>query len=467
MTTDTHAPAPSARPLVTGFRGEVVVPGDPSYDDARRVWNHAIDRYPSLVLRCHDTDDVRAAVAHARARGLVVAVRAGGHSMAGLGVCDDGVVVDLSPMRGIVVDAGRRVATVEPGVIWRELDAATQEHGLAVPGGEVSDTGVAGLTLGGGIGWLGRKHGLACDNLRAVTMVTADGRVVRASASQHPELFWGVRGAGANFGIVTSLELDLHPVGPVLWGGEVIHPGARDVEALRALVDLAGQVPDEARLMAALVTAPDAPFVPPEAVGTPVCVLAGAHCGPVEQGRAALAPLSDSGPVVDLLRELTYVELQQTVDQTLPPARRAYVKSDFLGPLDDAALAVLADWHHRASSPYCQLLLHQLGGALDREPEGGTAYPARGAAWMVTAIAIWLDPAEAPEPHVAWARGAWEAMRPWSVGTYVNHLGDEGADRVREAYGTSYERLVALKEEWDGDNVFRLNQNLAPRPRLG
>ena len=308
---------------------------------------------------------------------------------------------------------------------------------------------------------------MTIDNLVGCDIVTADGRLLRASADSTPSCSGRSGAAAGTSAIVTSLELDLHPVGPVLWGGEVIHPGARDVEALRALVDLAGQVPDEARLMAALVTAPDAPFVPPEAVGTPVCVLASTHCGPVEQGRAALAPLSDSGPVVDLLRELTYVELQQRVDQTLPPARRAYVKSDFLGPLDDAALAVLANWHHRASSPYCQLLLHQLGGALDREPEGGTAYPARGAAWMVTAIAIWLDPAEAPEPHVAWARGAWEAMRPWSVGTYVNHLGDEGADRVREAYGTSYERLVALKEEWDGDNVFRLNQNLAPRPRLG
>lgn len=448
---------------LAGFRGEVLQPNTTAYDAARRVWNHAIDRYPSVILRCTSTADVQAAVTHAQQAGLVIAVRAGGHSMAGLSVCDDGAVIDLTAMKDIQVDPIRRTATVQPGVIWRELDAATQARGLAVPGGEVSDTGVAGLTLGGGIGWLGRKYGLSCDNLRAVTLVTASGAIVRATHVENPELFWGIRGAGANFGVVTELEFDLHPVGPTLFGGELVHPGFRDYAALRVMVDRAAGMPDEVRLMAALVTAPDAPFVPLEAQGRPVCVLAGAHCGDVEDGRAALEPLRDFGPpVVDTMREITYIELQQSVDQMIPPARSAYVKSDFLGPLDDEALHVLARHHAEATSPHCQILLHQMGGAFAHEPVGGTAFPNRDAVWMLTVAAIWRDPAEPAEQHIAWARSLWQEMRPWSTGTYVNHLGDEGAARVVEAYGASYPRLVALKQQWDPDNVFRLNQNVVP-----
>lgn len=448
-----------------GFRGEVITPGSEEYDAARRVWNHDIDRYPSVVLRCTGTDDVVAAVSFARDAGLVLAVRSGGHSMAGLSTCDDGVVVDLSPLKAITVDPVRRTVTVQAGAVWRELDAATQQHGLAVPGGEVSDTGVAGLTLGGGIGWLGRKHGLSCDNLLSVTLVTASGDVVTASETENPELFWGVRGAGANFGIVTEFEFSLHPVGPELYGGDVIHPGFKDVAALRFLLAHAADVPDGTRLMAALVTAPEAPFVPPEARGRPVCVLGAAHLGDVEEGRRVLAPLRSFGPpVVDTLRSMTYVELQQVVDRTIPPAPRTYAKSEFLGALDDAALEVLAEHHARATSPYHQILLHQMGGGFRREPPAGTAYPNRDAEWMLTVVGIWLDPDEAPEPHVEWVRSLWRAMRPWSVGTYVNHLGDEGERRVREAYGPAYERLTALKRTWDPGNLFRMNQNIAPGP---
>jgi FAD binding domain/Berberine and berberine like len=449
-----------------GFQGDVITPASAGYDAARRVWNHAIDRYPAAILRCTCTEDVRLGLALAREHGLVVAVRGGGHSMAGLSTCDDGLVIDLSPMTAITVDPVRRTALAEPGLLWRDFDRATQEHGLAVPGGEVSDTGIAGLTLGGGIGWLGRKHGLSCDNLRAVTMVTAAGDVVRASHEENSELFWGMRGAGANFGIVTSLEYDLHPVGP-LYGGELIHPGFRGVDALRSMVDLAPTMPDEVRLMAALVTAPHAPFVPAEAQGKPVCVLAAAHCGPVDEGERVLAPLREFGPpVVDTMRPQPYVELQQSVDKMIPPGRNAYVKSDFLGRLDDQTLQVLAEHHARATSPYCQILLHQMGGAIARVPADATAFVNRDAEWMMTVIAIWLDPDEQQEPHVAWARGLWEAMRPWATGTYVNHLGDEGEQRVREAYGSSYTRLVALKEAWDPQDVFRLNQHIAPRTRI-
>jgi FAD/FMN-containing dehydrogenase len=458
----------SPHPVVAaGFRGQVVLPGSEDYDAARRVWNHSVDRYPAVILRCGSTDDVRTAVTFARDERLPIAVCAGGHSMAGLGVVDDGVVVDLTAMKGIEVDPESRSARVQPGVLWQELDAATQEHGLAVPGGEISDTGVAGLTLGGGIGWLSRKHGLACDNLRSVELVTATGEVVHASEAENADLFWAMRGAGANFGVVTELELGLHPVGPQLYGGELIHPGFRDQEALRTIVDLAPTMPEEVRLMAALVTAPEAPFVPPEAQGQPVCVLISAHCGDAAEGERVLAPLREFGPpVVDMMRPLTYVELQQAADPMIPPGRRAYVKSDFLGSLDDAALEVLTQHHLTATSASSQILLHQLGGAMNRAPEAGTAYPTRSAEWMFTAIALWTDPDESPDPHVAWARGLWDAMRPWSTGTYVNHLGDEGEGRVREAYGDSYDRLVSLKQEWDPDNVFRLNQNIVPAARV-
>ncbi len=448
---------------VAGFGGQILHPNTTAYDEARRVWNHNIDRYPSVILRCTSTADVQAAVTHARQAGLVIAVRAGGHSMAGLSVCDDGAVIDLTPMKDIQVDPVRRTATVQPGVIWRELDAATQMHGLAVPGGEISDTGVAGLTLGGGIGWLGRKHGLSCDNLLAVTLITASAEIVRASNEDNADLFWGIRGAGANFGIITELEFDLHPVGPTLFGGELIHPGFRDHAALRFLTAQASEMPDEVRLMAALVTAPAAPFVPPEAQGQPICVFAAAHCGTVEDGRTALERLRAFGPpVLDTLRELSYVELQQSVDPMIPSGRSAYVKSDFLGPLDDEALQILGRHHAEATSPHCQILLHQMGGAFAREPAGGTAFPNRDASWMVTIAAIWTDPSETAAPHVEWARSLWRELRPWSTGTYVNHLGDEGAERVREAYGASYSRLVALKQQWDPENVLRLNQNIVP-----
>ncbi len=448
------------------FRGELITPDSEGYDAARRVWNHAIDRYPAAILRCASTEDVRFGLAMARDQGLVVAVRGGGHSMAGLSTCDDGLVLDLSPMTSITVDPVRRTAVAQPGLLWRDFDRATQEHGLAVPGGEISNTGIAGLTLGGGIGWLGRKHGLTCDNLRAVEVVTATGDVVRASAEENVELFWGIRGAGANFGIVISLEYDLHPLREV-YGGELIHPGFRDVEALKTMVDLAPSMPDEVRLMAALVTAPHAPFVPEEAQGKPVCVLAAAHCGDVEEGERVLAPLREFGPpAVDTMREQSYVELQQSVDKMIPPGRMAYVKSDFLGRLDDRALEVLAEHHARSTSPYCQILLHQMGGAIADVPSDATAFANRDAEWMLTAIAIWVDPTESKDPHVSWARELWQAMRPWAIGTYVNHLGDEGDQRVREAYGAAYPRLAALKEAWDPDDVFRLNQHISPKTRL-
>ena len=449
------------------FQGQVLTPDSEGYDAARLVWNRAIDRYPALIMRCTSTRDVQLALARAREAGLPVAVRGGGHSMAGLSTCDDGMVIDLSPMKAVTVDPVRRTAVAQPGLVWRELDRATQQHGLATPGGEVSDTGIAGLTLGGGIGWLSRGAGLACDNLRGVTLVTADGEVVRADAEENSDLFWAVRGAGANFGIVTELEYDLVPAGPIVYGGETIHPGFRDVDALRFLLDLAPTVPDRARVMAALVTAPPEPFVPVEAQGKPVCVLVGAHCGDLEEGREVLAPMRSFGPpVVDTMREMPYVELQATVDKTIPPGRRAYVKSDFLGPLDETALAVLAEHHARTTSPYNQILLHQMGGAIARVPADATAFPNRDAEWMVTIAGMWVDPDDSGDAHVAWARGLWEALRPWSHGTYVNHLGDEGEQRVREAYGDAYARLAALKQQWDPHNVFRLNQNIAPRPQV-
>ncbi|WP_084965997.1 FAD-binding oxidoreductase [Thermoactinospora rubra] len=449
--------------LADRLAGELVLPGDPGYDRARRVWNGAVDRYPAAIVRCRRTADVVAALRFARERGFLVAVRGGGHSIPGYSTCDDGIVLDLGPMKGVTVDPVRRVAVAEAGLTWGELDAATQRHGLAVTGGEVSDTGIAGLTLGGGIGWLKRVHGLTCDNLLAAELVTADGQVLHAGAEEHPELFWGLRGGGGNFGVVTRFTYRLHPVGP-LFAGAVMHPGDRAPQALRFVRDLAAAAPDELSLMAALVTAPPEPFVPPEMRGRPMVLLAGCHVGPVEDGERALAPLRRFGPPpVDLFGVMPYVELQRLADPMNVPGRPIYVKSEMLGPLDDAALEVAAARAAEPSSPYNQLLLHHMGGAVRRVPADATAFGHRDAEYLLTVAGAWEDPAGDPQPHVRWARDSWQALRPWSRGTYVNHLGEEGEDRVRQAYPAgTYDRLVALKRTYDPENVFRLNQNIRP-----
>jgi FAD/FMN-containing dehydrogenase len=448
--------------------GRVLTAESPGYDEVRQAWNGAVDRRPAVIVRCTGADDVVTGVRFARQNRLPIAVRGGGHSIPGLSVCDGGLMVDLAPMKRIEVDPDRRLATAEPGVVWAELDRATQDHGLAVTGGEVSDTGIAGLTLGGGFGWLKRTCGLTCDSLLEAEVVTADGRIVRASEQENPDLFWALRGGGGNFGVVTRFTYRLHEVGPILYGGAVVHPAERTADALRFLRDLAPQVPDEASLMAALVVAPPAPEFPAELHGRPVVVIGAAYHGGLAEGEQALRPVREfAPPAADMLGPIPYVALQQMVDEGVPRGLHYYVKSEWLGGLPDDVISGLAEHHLSRPSPMDQILIHQMGGAVSRVPRNATAFAYRDAAFVLTVNGCW-QPEEPREPHVAWARSTWEASLPGSLGgSYINHLdADEGEDRVRDAYGPEiYDRLAAVKTAWDPDNVFRHNHNILPRKR--
>ncbi|HVL83372.1 MAG TPA: FAD-binding oxidoreductase [Pseudonocardia sp.] len=465
MTTTAPAPVDAAE-LRARLAGPVLTTDTPGYDEVRRVWNGAIDRRPAVIARCTSAADVAEAIRFARRHRLPIAVRGGGHSIPGLSVCDDGLLVDLQLMKGIEVDPHARTATAEPGVVWAEMDRATQEHGLAVTGGEVSDTGIAGLTLGGGFGWLKRTCGLTCDNLLAAEMVTADGRVVRASAEENADLFWALRGGGGNFGVVTRFTYRLHEVGPILYGGAVVHPVDRAADALRFLRDLSPRVPHEVSLMAALVVAPPAPEFPAELQGRPVVVLGACYHGDLAEGERALAPVrAFAPPAVDLLGPIPYVALQQMIDAETPRGQHYYVKSEWLGGLPDGVVDRLVEHHLGRPSPRHQILVHQMGGAVAAAPRDATAFAYRDASFVLTVIGSW-QPGDEGGPHVAWVRSAWEASLPGSLGgAYVNHLdADEGEERVRDAYGpATYDRLVRVKTAWDPDNVFARNHNIRPR----
>ncbi len=449
----------------TGLRGQVITPSDAEYEAARRVWNGAIDRHPAFIVRCHDANEVVAAVNVASRHGLQLAVRGGGHSIPGLSVCDGGLVIDLAPMKGIRVDGN--LVHAGPGVLWRELDAAVEAHGRAVPGGEISHTGVGGLTLGGGVGWLSRRYGLTCDNLLGARVVFADGSVGEAD----DELLWGLRGGGGNFGIVTRFTFRLNPIPVPMFAGMVVHPIERAREGLRAMLDLAATAPDGIGLNAALITAPAAPFLPAELHGRKVIVLAGCHVGPPEEGAALLRPLREfARPAADLFRPMPYTALQSVVDDSVPHGLAAYLRSEWLRPLDGAGIDMLVRAAEAMTSPRSQTLLRIMGGAIARMPEDATAFRFRHAAAMVSLAALWPEPDDPGEAHAAWARDSWRALHPWSAGGgYVNHLGrDENAGRLREAYGPqTWDRLVVLKRRYDPQNLFALNQNIPPQDGIG
>lgn len=457
-------PAPRVDALRSAMTGDVLVPGDAAYDAVRRLWNGAHDRHPAVIARCTSTADVVAALRFAREQDLVIAVRGGGHSVPGLSSCDGGIMIDLQPMQGIRVDAAHRVAVAQPGMTWRGFDAATQEHGLATTGGEVSHTGIAGLTLGGGIGWLKRVHGLTCDNLLGAELVTAEGDVVRCDAAEEPDLFWALRGGGGNFGVVTELRYSLHPVGVCL-GGAVMHPLARAREVMMFARELSETVGDETSVAVVLSTAPPAPFVPEHLRGRPAVIVAAWHLGPVGDGERTLAGLRRLGPpAVDLLHPIPYCELQQLVDPSVPHGLHYHAKSEMLVGLTDEIVDAAIAQCESATSPLSQVLLHQLGGAVARVDPGATAYPHRAAGYMATIAAAWAPDDRTPDRHVRWARDAWTAMLGSSAGgAYVNHLGVEGDGRIRDAYGeAAYQRLARIKSRWDPDNTFRLNQNITP-----
>ncbi len=446
------------------FRGEVIQPGDAAYESARRVWNGAINRHPGLVARATGVADVRAAVQFARDRDLPLAVRGGGHNVAGTAVCDGGVVLDCSPMKGVRVDSADRTVRAQAGLLWGELDRETQVFGLATTGGIITHTGIAGLTLGGGIGWLMRKHGLAADNLLSADVVTAEGECLRASEREHADLFWGLRGGGSNFGVVTSFEYRLHPVGPIVLAGVILHPAARAREVLGFYRDYIASAPDELTTIAILRMAPPAPFLPASVHGQPVVVIGACYAGPVEEGERAVARLRRFGePLVDLIRPTPYLSHQALFDATAPHGLSYYWKSEYLPPLSDALIDTLVEHAWRVATPESYTIMFHLGGAVGREDPEKSAFEDRRAAHAMVIDSVWSEPVRAPA-CIAWTRNFWEAVRPFSTGrTYVNFLGEEGQDRVRAAYGAAkYERLRALKRTYDPTNFFRLNQNVAP-----
>jgi FAD/FMN-containing dehydrogenase len=453
--------------LRASVRGPVVTPEDGAYADLRRVWNAMIDRRPALIVRCTSAEDVAAAVRFARAEGLVLSVRGSGHNVAGLATGDGVVMIDLTLMKGIHVDAERRVARAEPGVTGAEFDAATQAHGLATTLGAVSHTGIAGLTLGGGLGWLMRKHGLSIDNLLSVEVVLADGRRVTASAAEHPDLFWALRGGGGNFGIATALTYRLHPVGPTLAGGMALYPWPAARDLLRFYRETMAAAPDELQSYLACLTAPPAPFLPEEQHGQPIVAIAACHAGPLEEGLRALEPFRTAAPpLIDLLGPTPYVQVQKLFDDALPVRGRAwYLKSSLLSALADGAVDALLEGANAFTSPHSILIAERLGGAVGRVGRLETACAHRDAAYGVEVIAGWVEPAEA-ERHIAWTRRTYDALQPYLTGHgYVNFTSDEGEPAVRASYPPEvYERLVEVKNRYDPQNVFRRNQNIKPAP---
>ena len=448
--------------LAAAFSGELLRPGDERYDAARRVWNAMIDRRPGLIARCTGVGDVVRAVDFARVNDLEIAVRGGGHSVAGNGVCDGGVMIDLSPMKGVRVDRSTRTARAQPGVTWGLFDRETNVFGLATTGGLVSTTGIAGLTLGGGVGWLARKHGITADNVISADVVTATGDVLTASKRENEELLWGLRGGGGNFGVVTSFEYRLHDVDQVL-AGAVFYPGG-DLEAvLRLFRDFVTDAPDELTVIAVVMTAPPFPFLPEHAHGELAVALAVCYAGDLAKGESVLRPLREFGePLADVVGPMAYPALQSMFDGAYPSGLNNYWKSNYLNELSDEAIAVVAEQARQMPPPTANFYFEHLGGAIAR---GGTdsAFGHRDARFDFSILTSWADPDRSNE-HIAWTRGFWEAMQPHAAqSVYVNNLGAEGEDRVRAAYAPEiYDRLVRLKDEYDPDNVFRLNQNIRP-----
>ncbi|NED97213.1 FAD-binding oxidoreductase [Phytoactinopolyspora alkaliphila] len=449
--------------LRSAFHGEVIGPDDESYEHHRRVWNGSIDRKPGLIARCADPTDVVNAVRFGRENSLLTAVRSGGHSFPGLSVCDDGLVIDLRPMDGIRVDPENRTVRAQAGVLLGELDQVTQQFGLAVPAGIVTHTGLAGLTLGGGIGWIMRKYGLTIDQLISVRMVTADGDTVTASAEENPDMFWGVRGGGGNFGIVTDFEFHLNPLGPQVMAGTVYWPVEQAVPVLRFYRDWIAGCPDELMTIVALRRAPATPAVPAELAGQRLIGIAGCYAGSVSEGQTALQALKSFGsPVLDFCAPKPYLEHQQSFDPSFRPGRWYYVRSCDVAELTDDVIDIIAEYGRRILSPITSLALWQLGGAVARVGEDETAFNGRGAGHSFN-INGNSETAEGFDHEREWARDFWTALKPYHTSVYVNFLMEEGESRIEQAYGPEkYRRLKTLKRTYDPTNFFRLNQNVRP-----
>jgi hypothetical protein len=449
--------------LSSSFAGELVTPGHPTYEERRRIWNGSIDRRPNLIARCVGVADVIDAVRCARRHGLLVAVRSGGHSYPGLSVCDSGMVIDLSEMKGIRVDPEARTASAQAGVLLGDVDRETQAFGLAVPAGIVTHTGLAGLTLGGGIGWLERKYGLTIDQLLSVDVVTAEGEFVRASEEGNADLFWGVRGGGGNFGIVTEFEFRLNPVGPTVLAGPIVWAMEDSPKVLRFYREWIKEVPDELTTIVTHRRVLPVPTIPEELHGKHVVVVGTCYAGPVEDGESVLKPLREFGsPLLDGCVPMPFTTHQAALDPSFPHDWWYYIRSCNLAELTDEVIDVLVDHGLRIASPVTVFSIFHLGGAVARVGEDETAFGGRDAGHTVNVIGITVS-RDGFEEEREWARGLWTALEPHQRNAYVNFLMEEGEERVRQAYGAEkYDRLQALKREYDPENVFRLNQNISP-----
>ena len=449
--------------LQDGFRGELLRPGDPDYEDARRVWNGSISRFPALIARCAGVADVITAVRFARETGLLVAVRGGGHSFPGLSVCDGGLLIDLSPMKGIRVDPEARTVTAQAGVLLGELDRETQAFGLAVPSGIVTHTGLSGLTLGGGINWVMRKYGLTIDQLLSVDLITADGEFVKASASENPDLFWGVRGGGGNFGIVTQFEFRLNPVGPIVLAGPIFWPMEESPNVLRFYREWIAEAPDELMTIVVHRKAPPLPFVPSELHGKLVVSVVCCYAGPVEDGEKAVKPLKAFGsPVLDLCVPKPFLAHQAMFDLSFQHGWWYYMRACDVAELTDEVIDITVDHSLRINSPLTAFPIWQRGGAAARVGEDETAFGGRSAGHTFNITAV-THSGEGFDQEREWVRNFWSALEPYHTSVYVNFLMEEGEERIRQAYGAEkYDRLKALKRRYDPDNFFRLNQNIGP-----
>lgn len=447
----------AATELSATFLGQVLRPGDAEYEDARKVHNGLIDRRPALIARCRGTADVVDAVNFARAHGLEVAVRGGGHNVAGRATVEGGLMIDLTPMKGVLVDPTRRLVRAQGGATWADLNRETQLHGLAVTGGVVSTTGIAGLTLGGGLGWLMSKYGLALDNLQSVEMVTADGQVIRTNAQEHPDLFWAVRGGGGNFGVATSFEYRLYPVGPAITGGLVAHPFERAREMLRFYRDFTASLPDEHTVFAGLIHAPDGS-------GAKLAAMVSCHGGPLADGEVAMRPLKEFGPpAMDALGTISYSQLNSMLDAAYPKGALNYWKSSFLSQLSDPAIDVMIENFARCPTPMGQLLLEHFHGAATRVGATDTAFPHRAEGYNFLVLGEWMAPTDT-DRCIAWAKQTYAAMEPFfAAARYVNYLGDdETGEPTAAAYGANYRRLREIKTKYDPTNFFHMNQNIRP-----
>ncbi|UCD25168.1 MAG: FAD-binding oxidoreductase [Gemmatimonadota bacterium] len=452
--------------LRTRLRGSVLLPGDVGYEESRTVWNAMIDRRPALIARCTGVADVIAAVDFARDNGITLTIKGGGHNISGLAVADGAMMLDMSPMKGVMVDPDERIGRAHAGCLLGDVDRETQIHGLAAVLGFVSNTGIAGLTLGGGFGYLTRQFGWTCDNVRAIELVTAEGRLVRASEDENADLFWGLRGGGGNFGVATRFDYELYPVGPVIVGGAVAWSGDAAPEVLELYRRMAAEAPRELALVAVLRLAPPAPWLPQEIHGKLIAAIFACYTGPVKHGDELVAPIKAYGkPVGDVLQRRSYLSQQSILDATQPKGRRYYWKSEYLSSLEDGLLEKCLEYARQLRSPHSGVVLFPLGGALNEAAHDVSPMGNRDAEYVLNITASW-DSSDDDEENVTWARDAWTDMRRYSTGgTYINFLTEEEVgDRIHDAYGGHFERLAQVKSTWDPGNFFRVNKNISPGP---